>query len=131
MMEANADWIDCQMTKEKKETVSWNGVKAGLRDFDRTALLGLIQDLYAASKDNQAFLHARFSLGADPLKPYKAIISRWVCPDIVLMFGQALKRTLSLPESERAASRRYSGCSRENRLGRERRHGRALVRNAR
>ena len=144
-----------------------------------TALLGLIQDLYAASKDNQAFLHARLNLGGDPLKPYKAIISRWICPDIfknepwsvakakkaiadykkaigypegmaelsvfyceeaiaflrdcsmedegyysalVLMFGQALKRTLSLPESERApfsrASRLRSCRSSENRLGR-------------
>jgi hypothetical protein len=147
------------MTRDKKQAVSWNSVKAGLRDFDRSALLGLVQDLYAANKDNQAFLHARFNLGADPLKPYKAAISRWICPDIlknepwsvakakkaiadykkaigylqgmaelpvfyceeavaflrdcgledegyysalVLMFEQALKRTLSLPESERA-----------------------------
>lgn len=147
------------MTRNKKETVSWNSVKAGLRGFDRTALLGLIQDLYAASNDNQAFLHARLNLGADPLKPYKAMISRWICPDIfkneswsvakakkaiadykkaighpqgmaelpvfyceeaiaflrdcsledegyysalVLMFEQALKRTLPLPENERA-----------------------------
>ncbi len=147
------------MTGKSKAGVSWNNVKAGLRGFNRTALLGLIQDLYATSKDNQAFLHARFNLGADPLKPYKAIISRWVCPDIfkkeprsvakakkaiadykkaigypkgmaelsvfyceeaiaflrdcsledegyysalVLMFEQALKRTLSLPENERA-----------------------------
>ena len=147
------------MTRNKKEIISWNSVKAGLRGFDRTALLGLIQDLYAASKDNQTFLHARLNLGADPLKPYKAMISRWVCPDIfknepwsvakakkaiadykkaightqgmaelsvfyceeaiaflrdcsledegyfsalVLMFEQALKRTLSLPENERA-----------------------------
>jgi hypothetical protein len=71
------------MTRGKMEAVSWNGVKAGLRGFDRTALLGLIQDLYAASKDNQAFLHARLNLGADPLKPYKAMISRWICPDIL------------------------------------------------
>jgi hypothetical protein len=147
------------MVRDRKAAVSWNSVKAGLRGFDRTALLGLIQDLYAASRDNQAFLHARFNLGGDPLKPYKAVISRWVCPDIfknqpvsvakakkaiadykkaigypegmaelsvfyceeaivflrdcgmddegyymalVLMFEQALKRTLSLPESERA-----------------------------
>jgi hypothetical protein len=159
MMEAKAFRIVGQMTRDKKAAVSWNGVKAGLRDFDRTALLGLIQDLYAASKDNQAFLHARFSLGAEPLKPYKATIARWVCPDIfknepwsvakakkaiadykkaighpqgmaelsvfyceeaiaflrdcsiedegyysalVLMYGQALKRTLSLPQGERA-----------------------------
>jgi hypothetical protein len=160
MMDAKAGWIVYQMTTDKKEAVSWNSVKARLRDFDRTALLGLIQDLYAASKDNQAFLHARLSLGADPLKPYKATISRWVCPDIfknepwsvakakkaiadykkaigfpegtaelsvfyceeaiaflrycsledegyysalVLMFEQALKRALSLPESERTS----------------------------
>ena len=70
------------MVKDRKAAVSWSSVKAGLRDFDRTALLGLIQDLYAVSKDNQAFLHARLNLGGDPLKPYKAVISRWVCPDI-------------------------------------------------
>jgi hypothetical protein len=70
------------MVKERKAAVSWNSVKAGLSGFDRTALLGLIQDLYAASKDNQAFLHARLNLGGDPLKPYKAVISRSVCPDI-------------------------------------------------
>jgi hypothetical protein len=70
------------MTRYKKAAAGWKSVKAGLRDFDRIALLGLVQDLYAASKDNQAFLHARLNLGADPLKPYKAAISRWVCPDI-------------------------------------------------
>ena len=146
------------MAGEKKTAVSWSSVKAGLSGFDRTALLGLIQDLYAARKDNQAFLHARLNLGGDPLKPYRAIISRCVCPDIfknqpvsvakakkaiadykkaigypegmaelsvfyceeaivflrdcsledegyysalVLMFEQALRRTLSLPESAR------------------------------
>jgi hypothetical protein len=57
-------------------------VKAGLREFDRTALLGLLQDLYGASKENQAFLHARLNLGSNPLDPYKAAISRWICPDV-------------------------------------------------
>jgi len=45
--------------------------------------LGLIQDLYAASKHNQAFLHARFTLGEDVLEPYKTTIDRWVCPDVM------------------------------------------------
>ncbi len=70
------------MVKARKAAVGWSSVKAGLRGFDRTALLGLVQDLYAVSKDNQAFLHARLNLGGDPLNPYKAVISRWVCPDI-------------------------------------------------
>jgi hypothetical protein len=42
----------------------------------------LVQDLYAASKDNQVFLHARFGLGADALEPYRVVIERWLCPDV-------------------------------------------------
>jgi len=53
-----------------------------LADFDRAGLLGLVQNLYAASKDNQAFLHARLNLGDDVLKPYKMILDRWLWPDL-------------------------------------------------
>ncbi|BDT58078.1 hypothetical protein MasN3_15720 [Massilia varians] len=66
----------------KKNTPSWSDVKTQLADFDRAALLGLVQDLYAASKDNKAFLHARFGLGDDVLKPYKTTIERWLWPDV-------------------------------------------------
>lgn len=45
-----------------KITSRWRAVKAKLADFERAGLLGLVQDLYAASKDNQFFLHARFGL---------------------------------------------------------------------
>jgi hypothetical protein len=55
-------------------------------DFDRAGLRGLVQDLYTARKDNQAFLHARLGLGHDQLQPFKASISRWISPD--LMKGQ-------------------------------------------
>jgi len=68
-------------TKRKKTAPSWSDVKTKLTDFDRAGLLGLVQDLYSASKDNQAFLHARLGLGDDPLKPYKATIDRWLWPD--------------------------------------------------
>jgi hypothetical protein len=66
----------------KKDAPMWNDVKANLKDFDRAGLLGLVQDLYSASKDNQAFLHARFALGDDVLKPYKTVIARWLWPDV-------------------------------------------------
>ncbi|MGL1835095.1 hypothetical protein ACKVEX_16010 [Rhodocyclaceae bacterium SMB388] len=66
----------------KKSAPGWSDVKTKLSDFDRAALIGLVQDLYAASKDNQAFLHARFALGDDVLKPYKATIDRWLWPDV-------------------------------------------------
>lgn len=66
----------------KKNTPSWSDVKTRLTDFDRAGLLGLIQDLYAARKDNQTFLHARLNLGSDVLKPYKITIDRWLWPDV-------------------------------------------------
>ena len=62
---------------------SWTDVKAELASFDRLGLLGLIQDLYTAHKDNQTFLHARLGLGADILKPYKETLDRWLWPDVL------------------------------------------------
>lgn len=64
----------------KKTSPSWSDVKTKLADFDHAGLIGLLQDLYAANKDNQAFLHARLDLGGDPLKPYKTTITQWINP---------------------------------------------------
>lgn len=63
-----------------KANPNWSDVKTRLADFDRADLLRLVQDLYAASKDNKAFLHARFELGDDPLAPYKDVITQWINP---------------------------------------------------
>jgi len=71
------------MSKSKKKKTNWSDLKHRLADLDRIALLGLIQGLYAADKNNQAFLHARFALGDDVLEPYKYTIDRWVCPDVM------------------------------------------------
>ena len=68
------------MTGHSKPT--WSNVKAKLAGFDCPGLIGLVQALYAASKDNQAFLHARLHLGGDVLKPYKDSIDRWLWPDV-------------------------------------------------
>jgi hypothetical protein len=65
----------------KKTTPSWSDVKTILADLDRAGLLSLVQDLYAANKDNQTFLHTRFGLGNDALKSYKVTIDRWLWPD--------------------------------------------------
>jgi hypothetical protein len=61
----------------------WTDVKAKLAPLDRLGLIGLIQDLYAFQKDNQTFLHTRFGLGEDVLKPYKATVERWIWPDVL------------------------------------------------
>ena len=66
-----------------KSQPTWSDVKAKLAIFDRAALLELIHNLYAAHKDNQAFLHARFGLGQDVLEPYKKTIDRWLWPDVL------------------------------------------------
>jgi hypothetical protein len=66
----------------KKTAHSWSDAKAKLAAFDRAGLLGLVQDLYAASKDTRAFLHARLHLGGDVLTPFKATIDRWLWPDV-------------------------------------------------
>lgn len=55
---------------------TWTDVRAKFADFDRLGLLGLIRDLYAAHKDSQTFLHARFGLGEGVLKPYKETLGR-------------------------------------------------------
>lgn len=67
---------------QTKTQPTWTDVKEKLAAFDLAALLELIRHLYAAHKDNQAFLHARFGLGPDVLEPYKKTIDRWLWPDV-------------------------------------------------
>ncbi|TDR41949.1 hypothetical protein DFR29_1093 [Tahibacter aquaticus] len=65
----------------KKTKPTWTDVKKNLASFDNPGLIALLHDLYTASKDNQAFLHTRFGLGDDVLKPYKATLTRWLWPN--------------------------------------------------
>ena len=71
------------VARSKNASPTWSDVRAALLHFDRAGLRGLVHDLYTASKDNQAFLHARLGLGHDQLQPFKASISRWICPDLM------------------------------------------------
>ena len=86
------------MSKRKSKSPTWTDVKAKLTGFERAALLGLVQNLYAAHKDNQAFLHARFGLGENVLEPYKKTIDRWLWPDVLR------KQDTSVSEAKRAIS---------------------------
>jgi len=67
--------------KPPKAQAAWGRVKSKLSDLDQTGLIALLRDLYAASKDNRAFLHARLDLGGESLDPYKRIIARSLWPD--------------------------------------------------
>ena len=101
------------MAKQKGASPTWIDIRGALSGFDRAGLLGLVQDLYAASQDNQSFLHARLGLGQDQLKPYKASISRWISPD--LMRNQALsiskaKRRFRTTRRRLGARRGWQSC---------------------
>jgi len=52
-----------RVSKQPASQPTWTDVKRQLADFDKAGLLALVQDLYAANKDNQEFLHARLGLG--------------------------------------------------------------------
>lgn len=65
-----------------KSKPTWADVKTNLASFDRAALLGVLQDLYAADEGNRAFLHARFGLGEDLLQAYKKTVDRWLWPNV-------------------------------------------------
>jgi hypothetical protein len=80
------------MTTSNKKKPTWTDLKRALADLDRDALLGLVHDLYAAGKENKAFLHTRFGLGNDVLKPCKATLSRWACPDVVHNQGYSVAK---------------------------------------
>lgn len=89
------------MSTATKKRLTWSDVKAKLADFDRPALIALARDLYAASRDNQAFLHARFGLGDNVLQPYKATIDRWLWPDMFKNQDTSLakaKKAIGQPE---------------------------------
>lgn len=66
-----------------KPRPNWSAAKAELEQCDRSALMGLVKNLFALSPDNSAFIAARLGLGADPLAPYRKTISRWIRPDVV------------------------------------------------
>jgi hypothetical protein len=71
---------------KSKSQPTWSDVKAKLAHFDRPGLLGLVHDLYAASRENRMFLHTRFDpgkVGNDGLEPYKKTIDRWLWPDVL------------------------------------------------
>jgi hypothetical protein len=61
----------------------WSDVKSAVAGLDKKQLVEIVRDLYRLSKQNQAFLAARFSLGEDPLAPYKKTIRDCMYPDVM------------------------------------------------
>lgn len=68
------------MRKSRKPT--WSEVKSSVVNLNQKQLLTLVADLYRFSKENQAFFHARFGVGDDPLAPYKNTIDECMYPNV-------------------------------------------------
>jgi len=71
------------MTKKKTKRPSWSDVKKVISDMEHNEIVKLIRDLYQLSSTNKEFIYARFSIGDDPLKPYKEIIDDCMYPDVM------------------------------------------------
>ena len=70
------------MPNRKSRGQTWSNVKAAIASMDEKQLISLVSDLYRLSRENQAFLHARFHVGDDTLGPYKKTISACMYPDV-------------------------------------------------
>ena len=71
------------MAKKSSPKPKWSDVKKSLRSLDKTDLTKLVADLYRLSNENRDFLHARFSVGTNPLSSYKRIIDDCMYPDVM------------------------------------------------
>ena len=71
------------MPRKRSNRPSWSDIKEIICDMDHNDLVKLLRDLYQLSKTNKEFLHARFSIGNHPLKPYKKIIEECMYPDVM------------------------------------------------
>jgi len=69
--------------KRKTSGPTWSELKAEVVKLDEKELVHLIADLYRLSSDNKAFLNARFSIGSDPLGPYRKTIEECMYPDVI------------------------------------------------
>ncbi len=71
------------MPSKKFKRPTWSDLKKVISDLEHNEILQLVRDLYQLSKTNKEFLHARFLVGDDPLKPYKDTIKDSMYPDVM------------------------------------------------
>jgi hypothetical protein len=71
------------MTTTKTRGPSWSDVKESITSLGASELIQLIASLYRLSRVNRDFLHARFSIGDDPIAPYKKVIEECMFPDVM------------------------------------------------
>jgi hypothetical protein len=68
--------------QEKMPEPTRSAAKAKITKLTERELLNLVADLYRLSKENQAFVHTRLALVADPPQHYKQITNECRYPDV-------------------------------------------------
>ena len=71
------------MVTKMNRDASWSDLKESIASLDKSELIQLIASLYKLSKGNRDFLHARFSIGDDPIVFYKKVIEDCMFPDVM------------------------------------------------
>jgi hypothetical protein len=71
------------LRKTNNRDPSWSDLKESIASLGTSGLIQLIASLYKLSKGNRDFLHARFSIGDDPIAPYKKVIEDCMFPDVM------------------------------------------------
>ena len=62
---------------------TWSAVKSAVIKLSHDDLLSLVADLYRLSKQNQAFLHARYADAEAAMEDCKKIIAECLYPDVL------------------------------------------------
>ncbi|MFO7628037.1 MAG: hypothetical protein R6W06_00680 [Prochlorococcaceae cyanobacterium] len=62
---------------------TWSNVKSAVSKLSNRELLSLVGELYRLSKQNQAFLHARYADAEAAMEDCKKIISDCLYPDVL------------------------------------------------
>ena len=98
------------MAVDKTKQPGWLATKSALLKLERADLVRLIAELYRREKSNRNYLHTRFALGDDALKPYRKIIDASVYPDA------GRKWSLQIAKAKRAIDD-YSKAARNDKKG--------------
>jgi hypothetical protein len=86
------------MPSKKSNSPTWSDLKKVISDLEHNETLQLVRDLYQLSETNKEFLHARFLMVDDPLKPYKDKIKDCMYPNVMR------DKPLRISRAERAIS---------------------------
>ena len=94
----------------KSRGPNWSTTKSALLELDRSELIRLVGELYRRDRSNRDYLHTRFALAEDALKPYRATIEDCLYPNAERNWSlQVAKAKRAISDYKKAASNDKQG----------------------